>query len=504
LIKVLKEVSKKDLENFIYEIDIKDENLYIEANNPNKIGIFQISGKTAERLCQEIHPDNFEELMAVNAISRPGPLETAGPFYVDRKSGEDSEYPDVVKEILKETHETFVFQEQIMEVSQKIGGFTLDEANELRSVMKKLAKSEKREEDLKKWDKIVKKFIKSSSTLGINEEMAKKIANDMAAFSGYSFCKAHASSYTYIAVITLYLSFYFRKYFYSSILEYESENKSNYLLERINSVRSQGIKILPPDINKSKEVFSVEGENIRLGLKDIKFVSDKALEIIMPNRPYKSIFDFLFRASGRPISIKVITALISVGAFDSLFTGRKKLLSIIEQYWKMKKSNKVEEKLKAIYDKCCQSISSLPALDDTLEDFISYEKEFLGYKIFSSQFTDNVLKKLEELARKKLIYRSFSEVKENSKKVPVIINSIKPWTDKNKNSMAFIEFEDLEGKIFNIPIFSSYWKFIGDQFETEKLYIINVYRDSKGYIMFGQSSWTDSEFKICRMVKKIT
>jgi hypothetical protein len=772
MIKIIQEVNKEDLKDFIYKIGLEDKNIYKEANNKDKIGIFQINGNTAERLCEEVQPENFDELVAVSAMARPGTLETAAPFYVDRKNGASSDYPDAVKEILKDTHETCIYQEQLMSISQKIGGFSLDEANELRGVMKKLAKADKKEEDLKEWDKIVKKFVKNAAALGIVEKDAKKIANDMAAFAGYSFnkcfsgdckidrdnkarwsptieemwltkndrkwayenghkslykkynregygnaysiingrlfsnkivditfegeretfriglengkvilvtsnhkfptkdgmksidsglavgetlftvgnytqeikyifsdftsknrpfkkysnegflsgkensgyingeyikfinnrntllkesnglCKecnkyfkrlechhkdgnrknnekenlliccsgchkkldyslgrkrknekglpieeskiisidsvgitrtynvemkapnhtvcvngiaalnSHAVSYTYISAITLYLSYYFKKYFYASVLEHEREKGDN-LLDKVNSVRKQGIKILPPDINLSKETFKPEGENIRFGLGDIKFISSKALEVIIPQQPFSDLFDFLFRARDRAVTIKVILALISVGCFDSFSKNRKQLISIAERYWKDKKSNKLKEKLKSIYDEAEKQVKLIPALEDSAEDYVNYEKEYFGFKIFSTQFTDSVIEKLSQAIEKGLIYRNLLDVKSSSKKTAVVINKVKSWTDKNGNNMAFLDVEDSNGNAASFPVFASYWKFLSSYIEDEKLYLLNLYLDKNGKIMFGSPDWTDSEFKIKRLVKRI-
>ena len=146
MIKVLKEVSKQDLENWVYGIDIEDQNLYKELKNPNMIGIFQLSGKTAERLKDDIQPSNFEEANATNAMSRPGPIENA-PAYVAQKHGAESKYPKLVTEVLHDTYGVPLYQEQIMAIFNKIGGFSLEDADEVRGLMKKLGKAEKKPEE---------------------------------------------------------------------------------------------------------------------------------------------------------------------------------------------------------------------------------------------------------------------------------------------------------------------------------------------------------------------
>lgn len=502
MIKIIREVTKEDLENWIYTIDENDSALYEEANNPDKIGIFQLNGATAEKLCDEIKPENFDEVVAINAMARPGPLETCAPHFVKRKSGEASPYPDVVNKILEDTHYTFLYQEQIIETFHKVGGFTLEEADEVRGLMKKLSKAEKDPDDVKKWEKVVKKFVKGAAKEGIDESMAISISKDLAAFSGYSFNKAHAASYGYIALITLYLSKYFRKYFYSSVLTYETD-REKYLLDRISSVRKQGIEILPPDINKSKAHFSPDGNAIRLGLGDIKFVSESATNLIAETRPFKSIFDFYLKTKSRTITIKTIEALASVGVFDCFYPERKRLIQILKTFWENKKSIKIEEKLKDAYDKSVVSVEAIPALDTTMADLIEYEKTFYGFKIFSTPFTNSLTEALTKMREQKLIYLVVDEIEETSKKIPVLINKIRSYTDRNGNEMGFMEVEDIYGVTISLPVFASYWKHIKYDLRTENIYLLNVYLGDRDNAIFGQREWTDNEFKIKRMVKKI-
>jgi DNA polymerase III subunit alpha len=502
-IKILKEVTTKNLEDFIYTIDLKDPNLYKELANPYKIGLFQINGGTAEKLCNEVKPENFDELIAINAMARPGPMETAAPYFVERKHGSPSPYPQAVNDILKDTHSTFVYQEQIMEIFHKIGGFSLEEANEVRGLMKKLGKLEKNPEDVKKWDKIVKKFVHGATKNGIQENTAQSIANDLAAFSGYSFNKSHATSYSYIAAITVYLSYYFRPWFYSSVLTYEVD-REKYLLERLYSVKNQGVEILPPDINKSQNHFYPEDStHIRFGLSDIKYVSETASEIIMQNRPYKDLFDYIIKTRSRNVTSRVTAALISVGAFDSFSTERKKLLTVFNSFWENKGSIKIEEKLRAIYEKAEIALGYIPGLGTAEADLVAYEKEFIGFRFFSSPFTKEKIQAFKELRQKFLIYYTLTEVGRASKKIPICLNKIKTHKDKNGNMMAFLDIEDIKGNQMSVPIFSSYYKYLSGDLIENGLYLMNLFMGNDGKLLFGRDEWMDKEFDIKRLIKKI-
>lgn len=661
-IKIIKEISKEEFRDYLYNIDIRDNRLYEEVMNSGSIGIFQFNGNTASKLIKEIAPANFEEMTAVNALSRPGPIDVAAPYYVERKNGAPSPYPEQLNEILEETHDTIIFQEQIMSIFNKIGGFTLIEADSIRGLMKILSKAEKKQSDINEWEEAVSSFIKGAKKKGIKDGQAKRIASDIMAFSSYSFNKcfsgdcridnsnkiyltieemyktkndykwakdnghkhlneaykngygnsfsldekdlklyenniidiydsgkqevfkittlsstievskkhkfpinkeiveksietglkigdflyvnvdkkntkldkiisieslgikqtydvemkapyhtlsvnkiiasnSHAVSYTYIALMTLYLSFYFRKFFYGSILNYEISRDKDVIFA-LNSVKTQGFDILPPDINKSKYNMSIKEDKILFGFNNIKFVGDKPIEKIIQNRPFSSLFDFIIKTRSREVSSKVIKALISVGSFDEINPERKKLLWIFEKFWANKKTIKIEKKLKFIWDSIEKESERTLGLKLSKTDFRRYEKDFLGFNFFTSMFDKKTIKALLEMKKRHLINFSFDEITDLSKKIPVCINSFRTLIDKNGNQMAFLDAEDPNGAKETIPVFSSYWKYVSEKFEYDEIYLINVYKKD-GSILFGQKAWETSGAKIKRMVKKI-
>jgi len=497
--KIIREVDKNELKDLLYHIDIEDQNLYKEVNKKNNIGIFQLSGKAAEKVKEEIVPCNFDELNAVLALARPGTINFVDE-YVDGKFNSKIKYPKKVNALLEETKGICLFQEQIMSIFHKVGGFTLEGANKVRGIMKKLSKTDKREEDVKQWNKAVKKFKKGCISNEINKIDAEILTNDMLSFSSYSFNKSHSSAYTYIAIMTLYLSFYFKKYFLSSALQFEDKH----LFERLQSVKGQGFNILPPDINRSEMHFTPIGDNeILFGLNDIKYVGENPVKIIMENRPYRSVIDFIIRTRSRVITSKVITAIISVGCFDEIDKNRKKLLLIFEKFHKEKKSTKIEEKLRAVWKKCEDDISNIPAITTDLSYIRECEREYFGFIFFTSLFTKEKILAFNKMYKNSLIYLDFKSIGNNSRKVPVCINSIRIVIDKNDNQMAFVDMEDINGITKSVPVFASYWKYIKDKFIINSLYLLNLYLDDRVSILFGKRQWTTSEFSILRMVKKI-
>lgn len=506
--KVLKKITKEEFKNYLLRnINIKDSNIYEEANNPNMIGIFQLTSGTAKHMVEVIKPSNFEELNACSAFARPGTMDFVTQYIKNRESKKSS-YPKAISDILQETNSIILYQEQVMEVFNKIGGFTLEATNTIRGLMKKLGKLEKKKSDLDDWNTIIKQFQENAEKKGISRTEAIKIANDLLKMSSYSFNRSHSSAYSYVAIITLYLSKYFRKYFYSSVLHYEV-NRDKYLLDRLRSVKFQGFNILPPDINKSSRFISpIKNSNNELifGLEDIKYVGSGPAEILIKNQPYKDFIDFYLKIQGNRITIRSVRALISIGAFDSIYPNRKRLLNKINRFWEEKKSIKVMEKLKLLWNKIEKSIDSLPGIDTTLNDLKEYEREYLGFNFFTTLFSKEFMDKIEILQKKGLAASSFAEVTRSSIKVPAIVNSLRIFYDKNNKEMAFVELEDYTGECISIPIFQSLWIFAKSFIVQGKIHLINLYRNKKEdgseQIMFGRSGFAKQP-EIERFIKRL-
>jgi len=314
---------------------------------------------------------------------------------------------------------------------------------------------------------------------------------------------SHASAYSYIAVMTLYLSYYFKKYFLAAELEYEI-NKGSNLADIFSSVRGQKFEILPPDVNKSLiDVTPLNEDKLILGLSNIKQVSKRAAEHIIDIRPVDSLFDLITKVDGRLLKIGGIKALVSVGAFDFENPNRKLMLQILTMFWEKKKSIKVVEKLKIKWQEAEGAVKQLPGIETSLVDLRNYEKEYFGGNFFASVFDDKMKDAFIEMRNKSLINFSFDEVTRISRKVPVVINNIRKIIDRNGNEMAFLNIEDVQGKAKSIPVFASYWKIIGNLLEEDEMYLMNMYQDNKGGILFGQNGWVDNPNKMRRMIKQL-
>lgn len=316
---------------------------------------------------------------------------------------------------------------------------------------------------------------------------------------------SHAVAYTYTAVITLYLSYYFKPYFYSSTLTYEAEKQEN-LKKRLDNCRVAGFTVLPPDVNRSELHFFPEDNNIRFGLNEIKFVGEAPANTIIKNRPYSSLFNFFEKNMGEGINIRTTLALIRSGAFDNLINkDRKRYSFIYEQFNEKKKSTKVIEKLKFLWETIEKEANSLPGLETSETDLVEYEKEYFGFPIFSSLFSDKVIKFLIELNNRGLCELYFDEaLVKPIIRIPVNVESYRTLIDKNGKEMAFLNCVDLSGVSKRLPIFQSYWKHVKQNFTGEGLYLVTIYADEEKdkEIYFGSKKWTDDATK-SRMLKRL-
>lgn len=500
--KIIKKVSKEELQNYLYNINLEDPGIYEEINTNNTIGIFQFNGVLASGITKQVKPRNFDEMVAINSLARPG-TSSFVEDYIKGKEEDFSRYPKQVSELLKETGNICLFQEQLMSIFNVIGGFSLEETNNIRSLAKRLGKAEKSEDDLKSWEKAVKKLTKGAIEKGLSKEEAEFLAEDLLGMSSYQFNKSHAVSYSYVAIMTLYLSKYFKSNFLASVLQNQIEDSKD-VLDAIQSIRGQGKEVLPPDINKSHPMASPVGEkNILLGISNIKKVSLVSANHILENRPYENLFDFILKTERKIIRVDVIKALVSVGAFDFETPERKRLLLAVDIFWKNKKSIKVEEKLKLIWDKAYSEAMSIKGLNITNSDLKEFENEYLGGNFFTSSFSNDLLSAFSRMRERNLIYYTFDEVTTLPKKVPSYIQNFRFHTDKNGNEMAFYLIEDVVGKTTRIPIFASFWKYIKEEIVGKEFCFFQLYRNAEGEIMFGSPRWVEDKREILRMVKTI-
>jgi len=289
--------------------DVKTYELYQRGDT---IATFQFESPGMQKYLKELKPDQFADLIAMNALYRPGPMAYI-PRYVDRKHGVEEVAYDVpeMEEYLKETYGITVYQEQVMLLAQKLAGFSKGDADVLRKAMGK--------KDRKTLDKMKGKFIEGATSKGHPAKVLEKVWTDWEAFAQYAFNKSHSTCYAYVAYQTAYLKAHYPAEYMSAVLNHAGAiEKLTFYMEECQRM---GIKVLGPSINESQKGFAVnEAGEIRFGLGGLKGVGEAAIENIVAERKqegkYKDPFDFIKRVNSKAVNKRTLESLVYAGAFD--------------------------------------------------------------------------------------------------------------------------------------------------------------------------------------------
>jgi DNA polymerase III subunit alpha len=299
----------------IDKIPLDDKKTFELYQHGSTIGTFQFESIGMQKYLRELKPDKFNDLIAMNALFRPGPMAYI-PNYIDRKHGRETISYDLpeMEEILKDTYGITVYQEQVMLLSQKLAGFGKGEADVLRKAMGK--------KDRKILDKMKSSFIEGARKNLLPPERLEKIWTDWEAFAQYAFNKSHSTCYAYVAYQTTYLKAHYPAEYMSAVLNHAgSIEKITFFMEEC---KRMGIKVLGPDINESLKGFAVnEKGEIRFGLGGLKGVGEAAVECIIEERkkngPFSNVFDMIKRVNQRAVNKKTLESMAYAGAFDNFF-----------------------------------------------------------------------------------------------------------------------------------------------------------------------------------------
>jgi DNA polymerase-3 subunit alpha len=428
----------------IDNLPLDDEATYELLRRGDTIGVFQLEKPGMRSLLKELKPNQFEDIIAANALNRPGPLKSGMvQGFIERKHGRKRpSYPHPLLEpILKETYGTIVYQEQVMGIASALAGYSLSEADFLRKAISK--------KDKKVWERQKKMFVEKATARGIEEEKASAIFDLVAPFVEYAFNKSHSAAYALIAYQTAYLKAHYPLEFLTALLTSVKEDKDKVALY-INDARQHGIKVLLPDLNQSQKDFSVEENGIRFGLSAIRNVGGSVVEAILKGRqekPFKSFGDFCERVDLSVVNKRALESLIKAGAFDSLGYGRKYLLDNYESFVATA-SKKQQEQSSGQFALFEIKTDELEREEKRAEEFdrdelLAFEKEMLGVYV-----SDHPLLGLEELLEKHATHTTsaLDELRDNDVVcLGGIISSLKRSFTKKSEPMAKLTLEDLEG-----------------------------------------------------------
>ena len=432
-LKLIKKYERIDLD--LNNIPLDDEKTYELLRRGETDGVFQLESSGMKELLRRLRPSEFNDLIAVLALYRPGPLEGGlVDQYIETKHGRRKpEYlHPLLEPILKETYGVIVYQEQVMEIARAFAGYTLGEADLLRRAMGK------KEKEL--MQKLQEDFVNRSVERGIPKQIAEKVFDLIEKFSDYGFNKSHSAAYALIAYQTAYLKAHYPIYFLASILTYEA-NKSEEVSKYLSVANEMKIKILPPDINKSDAGFSVEGSAIRIGLQAIKNVGEEAVQEILRKRPYRSFVEFCDKVDTRKVNKKTIEALIKAGAFDSLEPNRAKLLhnlSGVLSVTNQAKSSTLFGQSSLLNLSFTYKMEDVP--EWSLEEKLAFEKEALGFYL-----TDHPLKKYRKWLNMFSPYNleSIKDAQDGIRTViPALLSEMKLKSTRTGDKMAIVKLED--------------------------------------------------------------
>ncbi len=449
-------------------------------------GIFQLESSGMRDLLSGLKPDRFEDIIAIIALYRPGPMDLI-PDFIKRKQGKipiTYEVPEL-EPILKDTYGVIVYQEQVMAIANKVAGFSLGQADILRRAMGK-----KKPEEM---EKLRVKFLEGAKANKIAEKKAEKLYELIQKFAGYGFNKSHAAAYAVVCYHTGYLKAHYPTEFMAALMTTDMGNQDK-IVGYFTECRDLGIKVLGPDVNASQKNFAVADGVIRFGLAAIKNVGEGAVESVLAIRaesgPFKSFFDFCRRVDLHKVNKRMLEGLIKTGAFDSTGAKRAQLMAVIDQAVgdgaaaqqerDLGQTSIFGEELNGPDTSATMTTPPLPSIAEWDQaQRLKYERELTGFYITAHPLTryEATLTALSTATTVGLA--EFSDGKEV--KICGIIAAVKSMLTKKGDRMAYLTVEDLHGTV-EIIAFPDLFKTAGELIAPERLVRITgtIDRGDKG------------------------
>jgi len=458
----------------IDQIPLDDVPTYEMLGRAETTGVFQLESDGMKRYIRDLRPSVIEDIIAMVALYRPGPMQFIDSFIARKHGKEKIVYLHPLLEgALGNTYGIPVYQEQIMQVSKDMAGFTGGQADTLRKAMgKKIAKL---------MAEMKEKFVNGSITNGVRKEIAEEIFQQFEEFAAYGFNKSHAACYAMIAYQTAYLKAHWPECFMAALMNSDSSNLDRITIE-IEECRRVGLLVLPPDINESFAGFSVvKGSTpptIRFGLKAIKGLGEDVVDQMILERkehgPYKDLTDFICRGPGKTINRKSLECLIRSGSVDR-FGDRNQLYFNVDSLLEYHRQQKSEASSGQFNLFAASSVNSKPTLQlktappGNPRELLSWEKELLGLYISAHPYREYS----ERLSALTVPIANLREYKKEKKvRVGGILIMAKKILTKNNENMVFAKLEDLTGSVEAI-VFPRVLTDTAHLWEPDKLMIIS-------------------------------
>ena len=437
----------------IDKVSLDDQKTLDIFSKGNMIGIFQLESRVAQALARSLKPKRFEDIVALVALIRPGPL-GAGMHtdFADRANGrKDIEYMHKnLEEILEETYGILIYQEQVMEIAQKIANFDLSEADDLRKAMgKKLPKimEEQRE-----------KFVSGAIENGYSDDFSNELFEDISFFAGYGFNKSHSVPYALIAYQTAYLKAHYPEEYLSACLTSAKRDKDRTSV-LLSEVRDMSLIISVPDINTSDIDFTVSNNSIVFGLSAIRNVGDTTAEKIVEERKsgkFKSVEDFISRMDARAVNKRSLEALIQGGAFDSFGIQRKALFESVEELKDVarKKNSKLSDQSTLFkIDSDEEPKFMLSNIEWEKNEKLEREKEVLGFFVSEDPLEGYGNALLSESSHRIIELLNIEEEEEVSVVISGMVSNLQKRISRRGNPWIQFDLQDLTGSV-NVLLFN--------------------------------------------------
>jgi DNA polymerase-3 subunit alpha len=485
-IDLVKETHGVDIE--LDEIPLDDDLTLELFRRGETIGIFQFESDGMREWLKKLKPTLLNDLIAMNALYRPGPMDLI-PNYVDRKNGrEEVDYPHpLLKELLEPTFGLPIYQEQVMQMAQIMAGYTLGGADVLRRAMGKKKQSE--------MDKQREIFVEGARANGVDERVANDIFDMMAKFAGYGFNKSHSAAYSVIAFHTAYLKAHYPSEFLAAVMTNELGDSTK-LGVVIDDTKRLNLNILPPLLNKSRARFGIEDGHIRFGLLGIKGVGSSAIEaaidVVGKKGPFNDLFDLCHAVNLASVNKKTLECLILAGALDDFDGHRAQLVANLDDAYRYAQRVQADEAAgqNSLFGSAEGSVRAAPPTLKPADpwsrgELLKKEREVMGFYIsghplesFSPEvrtFSSATLAKPEDLP-------------ESPQTICGIITEVRERTQKNGRLMAFFTLEDFHGNA-EIALFGQQYEQLREHVKVDSLVMMKGTPMQRG----GQLRWKITE-----------
>ena len=435
---LIKENENIDID--IYKINFEEPEVFTEFQKTNTEFIFQFGSDGMRNVLKHVMPDSLDDLAICNALYRPGSTAFIRQLIENKRNPNIISYTTpLLESILKETYGIIIYQEQVLEIFKQLGGFTLEEADNVRSVLKKTSTSGKKDQiyrdNMKKYENIVEKFSQGCKEKGLTPKEINELLEVIKKYSKYSFNKSHSTGYAYLAYQVQWLRVHYPLYFYASLLTH-NVGKEAELRTYIQKIKGEGIEVVMPDINKSKAGFSIGPNQVICGLQMIKGAAAKDIEKLTTEAPFKSVATFFESVFRNKVTKKTVDPLIQGGLCNSLLNHRIILYDMYLSLRKLKNLTleKIKERMKLVLE---EYGDDLPANVDHTQT-LQAERDCFGFYLNShpmEQYLD---------ALKQLNIKPASQVNESYSEIPIagLISKLQIKKTKRNTDYAVITLED--------------------------------------------------------------